>query len=119
MIALPCRLGSSAGRVPHLRRSPGFPVDLGGAGELHAAFLNESRTRSLGWSHVQEIRVGLSSVDTQPFRAGLCFADGPPGLDELPVCTFHHSELNRRPTRRSVLRWCGVSGKPPGPHASG
>src|ERR1700739_3416584 len=25
--------------------SPGFPVDLFGVGELHAAFLNESRTR--------------------------------------------------------------------------
>ena len=36
---------------------PGFPVDLGGAAELHAAFLTESRTCSLGWSHVQEIRV--------------------------------------------------------------
>jgi hypothetical protein len=26
---------------------PGFPVELGGAGELHAAFLTESRTREL------------------------------------------------------------------------
>jgi hypothetical protein len=26
-------------------RYPGFPVELGGAGELHAAFLTESRTR--------------------------------------------------------------------------
>jgi hypothetical protein len=25
--------------------SPGFPVKFGGVGELHAAFLNESRTR--------------------------------------------------------------------------
>jgi hypothetical protein len=25
--------------------SPGFPVELDGVGELHAAFLNESRTR--------------------------------------------------------------------------
>jgi hypothetical protein len=28
---------------PH--RSPGFPVGIGGVGELHAAFPNESRTR--------------------------------------------------------------------------
>jgi hypothetical protein len=42
---------------------PGFPVDIGGAGELHAAFLTESRTRTLGWSHVQEIRVASSSID--------------------------------------------------------
>src|SRR5271156_5463002 len=26
-------------------RSPGFPVELGGVGALHAAFLNESSTR--------------------------------------------------------------------------
>jgi hypothetical protein len=26
--------------------SPGFPVEFGGVGELHAAFLTESRTRS-------------------------------------------------------------------------
>ncbi len=37
--------------------SPGFPVDLGGAGEIHAAFFTESRTRRSGWRHVQEIRV--------------------------------------------------------------
>src|ERR1700690_981561 len=30
------------GRVPH---TPGFPVKLAGVDELHAAFLNESRTR--------------------------------------------------------------------------
>jgi hypothetical protein len=37
--------------------SPGFPVELGGVGELHAAFLTESRTREPVWSLVQEIRV--------------------------------------------------------------
>jgi hypothetical protein len=30
------------GRVPH---TPGFPVKFVGVDELHAAFLNESRTR--------------------------------------------------------------------------
>jgi hypothetical protein len=35
----------------------GFPVEVGGVGELHAAFLNESRTRGTGWGCVQEIRV--------------------------------------------------------------
>ncbi len=34
----------------------GFPAELVGVGELHAAFLNESRTRSRGMRHVQEIR---------------------------------------------------------------
>ena len=37
--------------------SPGFPVELVGVGELHAAFLTESRTREHDWSRVQEIRV--------------------------------------------------------------
>src|SRR5277367_1064773 len=32
--------------------SPGFPVDLVGVGELHAAFLNESRTRRRWWRPV-------------------------------------------------------------------
>ena len=31
-------------QVPPLRY-PGFPVEVGGAGELHAAFFTESRTR--------------------------------------------------------------------------
>src|ERR1700739_2730800 len=31
---------------------PGFPVDLVGVGELHAAFLNESRTRGRWWRTV-------------------------------------------------------------------
>jgi hypothetical protein len=35
----------------------GFPVELSGVGELHAAFLNESRTRGCWWRPVQEIRI--------------------------------------------------------------
>src|ERR1700722_9618209 len=35
----------------------GFPVELSGVGALHAAFLNESRTRGRWWSPVQEIRI--------------------------------------------------------------
>jgi hypothetical protein len=46
-------------QIPRLR-SPGFPVKLVGVGEPHAAFLTESRTGSRGWSHVQEIRVGMT-----------------------------------------------------------
>jgi len=40
--------------------SPGFPVELGDAGELHAAFLTESRTREPGLRSVQEIRVAAA-----------------------------------------------------------
>jgi hypothetical protein len=39
------------------RAFPGFPFELIGFGELHAAFLTESRTREPVWSLVQEIRV--------------------------------------------------------------
>jgi hypothetical protein len=35
----------------------GFPVELAGVDELHAAFLNESRTRGCWWRPVQEIRI--------------------------------------------------------------
>jgi hypothetical protein len=35
----------------------GLPVELSGVGSLHAAFLNESRTRCCWWSRVQEIRI--------------------------------------------------------------
>src|SRR5271155_5644403 len=38
---------------------PRIPVRLGGTNELHAAFLNESRTRCSCWRRVQEIR-GIS-----------------------------------------------------------
>ena len=38
-------------------RYPAFPVKMVGFQELHAAFLNESRTRGALWDRVQEIRV--------------------------------------------------------------
>ncbi len=37
--------------------SPGFPVELVGVGKVHAAFVNESRTRGPVQRSVQEIRV--------------------------------------------------------------
>src|SRR5271170_611583 len=42
------------------------PISCGacGVGEPHAAFLNESRTRSHGWSRVQEIRVAVHNPNT-------------------------------------------------------
>jgi hypothetical protein len=35
----------------------GFPVELACVDDLHAAFLNESRTRGCWWRLVQEIRI--------------------------------------------------------------
>jgi hypothetical protein len=48
-------------------RSPGFPVELVSVGEPDAAFLTESRTRSHGWSHAQEIRVGMTKFRAVTF----------------------------------------------------
>jgi hypothetical protein len=46
------------GRPTKRQLSPesGFPVEFAGVGALHAAFLNESRTRGSWWRPVQEIR---------------------------------------------------------------
>jgi hypothetical protein len=88
--------------VPHLRRYPGFPADLGGAGELHAAFLIESRTRSLGWSHVQEIRVGtIIHKVSQPYRAGL--ADVPPDFLLRFMALMHFMRLSLRKGAHAAL----------------
>jgi hypothetical protein len=48
----------SQGRVPH---TPGFPVKLVGVDELHAAFLNESRTRGR-WLGPRTGNPGISLV---------------------------------------------------------
>jgi hypothetical protein len=58
----------------HMRfqvRPPGFPVELVGVGELHAAFLTESRRRELLWSLVQEIRVAIRFFPSAIGRAKL------------------------------------------------
>jgi N-methylhydantoinase A len=51
---------------------PGFPMDLRGVVEPHAAFLAESRTRSHGRGHVQEIRGGR--VDVMQSSGGIISA---------------------------------------------
>jgi hypothetical protein len=44
----PAKRGEKKLQIPPLRY-PGFPVDVGGVVELHAAFLKESRTRGPVW----------------------------------------------------------------------
>ena len=51
---------------------PGFPVELGGVVEPHAAFLNESRTRGHEQGYVQEIRSGR--VDVMQSSGGIISA---------------------------------------------
>jgi hypothetical protein len=55
--------------------SPGFTIRLVGVRELHAAFLNESRTRGTVWILVQEIRVSLASKKTSEETAGRPLAE--------------------------------------------
>src|SRR5580698_7021218 len=70
---------------------PGFPVDLGEANELHAAFLIESRTRDCDWCPVQENRVAApdqtpsetTSQQTPPPAAAP--APPPASNDQLPA----------------------------------
>jgi hypothetical protein len=58
--------------------SPGFPVEFGGVGASHAAFLTESRTRGRVRCSVQEIRVdrlfrpryALANLGTLPVPIG-------------------------------------------------
>ncbi len=103
----------------------GFPVELAGVGALHAAFLNESRTRGRVQRSVQEIRrragrriqgPGAPEVRhylhpggaaplalkrywgsmSQPFRAGLTFGSRPYGPDSDLRFAF---EFSPRPFR--------------------
>jgi hypothetical protein len=51
---------SAEPQIPRLR-SPGFPVEIGGVGELHAPFLKrKAHTRPLSSAAWQEIRVGMT-----------------------------------------------------------
>ena len=49
-------------RLPSAQQTPGFPVELIGTGELHAAFLNESRTRGRVQRSAQEIRAEAALI---------------------------------------------------------
>jgi hypothetical protein len=57
--------GWSKPQVPPLR-CPGFPVEVGGVGELPAAFLNESRTRGR-WRVPRGRKSGYASVGACDF----------------------------------------------------
>jgi hypothetical protein len=52
------------------RRYPGFPVEFGGVGELHAAFFTESRTRGR-WSVPRSRKPGYDSVPRQAGAGGM------------------------------------------------
>jgi hypothetical protein len=78
--AAPTALGSSSGSIS--QPLPGFPVELGGFGKLHAPFLTERRTRGL----VQRCVAGNPGSGL-----GSRLADGPPGLRSMAIFTCHSS----------------------------
>jgi hypothetical protein len=88
-----CPKGETADLSTPLR-SPGFPVELDGVGALHAAFLNESRTRG----HIQRCVAGnLGPVEMTILlfetnlssRPELSWAFGPRKVMKTPATAFH------------------------------
>ncbi len=94
-------------------RSPGFPVELDGVGELHAPFSTERRTLALSSAAWQEIRVrsGRDDKFIAPERLN-CRSLGFPGFPvELGgFGKLHAPFLTERRTRGPVL--CCVAGNP-------
>jgi hypothetical protein len=72
-------------------RYPGFPVEFGGVGNLHAAFLNESRTRG----HVQALRgrkSGYAPVEmTNLLQRSHSFSAGKYGFTPQQICHLDRS----------------------------
>jgi hypothetical protein len=82
-------MGWTEKQVPPLRY-PGFPVDIGGLGELHAAFLNESRTRGR-WGVLRSRKSGFAPVGmTNLFE-----------IDDLARYRSIAKELLSQPKRRN------------------
>src|ERR1700683_1371172 len=93
-------------RASHVVHWTLTPISCGacGVGEPHAAFLNESRTRSHGWSHVQEIRVAVHNSNT-PVALALyvpppcSHSPGPPcrrlHAAAVPGAVFHRATSGR------------------------
>ena len=91
--------------------SSGFPVELGGTKELHAAFLTESRTREHWWCRIQEIRVAPSSfshVPRFPVEVG--------GVVALHAAFLEESRT-RDPVRCCVTGNSGTLGRTWGTHS--
>jgi hypothetical protein len=85
-------------QIPPLRY-PGFPVELGGVGELHAAFPTESRTRG-GWWVPRNRKSRCASVGMTKWRVALHLGSGGEGWTEhssnqpafgLPAFSSTHS----------------------------
>jgi hypothetical protein len=67
-------------QIPPLR-SPGFPVEVGGVGELHAAFPAESRTRGC-WGVPRSRKSGYAPVGMTNWRAATHLGMGGGGWTE-------------------------------------
>ena len=108
----------------------GFPVELAGVVELHAAFLNESRTRGCWWCPVQEIRIhGPKKTGRSPGRSPFqrfCSAAKATGAGKAPrawsgkmVYPFSSGEERMpAPLVAEAQSMVGVCIPPPGREAS-
>jgi hypothetical protein len=77
--------------APH----PGFPVRLGGVTELHAAFLNESRTRGR-WLEQRTGNPGISLVFREMWdTTNLNVHDGCPTFAQAYVGRIRRGEARR------------------------
>src|SRR5450631_2919947 len=96
---LPPMSSSWTGAPCSPQRTPGFPVELPGVDELHAAFLNESRTRTRRWRPVQEIRDhGPKKSGRSPFPTLLLCGEKIAAKSESP-CPWSESigKIRSRP----------------------
>jgi hypothetical protein len=93
--------------------TPGFPVELGGSGALHAAFLKESRIRGRVQCSAQEIRVApiVFGPGTLPQQAGAVGEPGAPvlfqygsGMTHTPSGLGSLVEFSRRHSRPTACR---------------
>jgi hypothetical protein len=76
---------AKVGRHPSIchpdRSEPGFPVELGGVGKLHAAFLTESRTRGR-WRAQRNRKSGFAPVGMTNLRVAAHLGSGGGGGTE-------------------------------------
>jgi hypothetical protein len=94
MISLSKNIPRSGPRNCRSLGFPGFPVELGGVGELHAPFLTERRTRGPG-PEMRGRKSGFARDDTGEGDASMksgCWIEG----------VFHHLGWGRRPMTTPV-----------------
>jgi hypothetical protein len=92
-------------QVPPLRY-PGFPVELNGVGELHAAFLTESRTRGR-WLVPRSRKFGYAPVGMTNLRAMTHLGMGGGGWTDsnTPRAASSEDSRTRRLSTSPIVFW--------------